>query len=165
MSMCVLELEPSKTIVRQMRIDRSETLEGDRLCITWPVDARKLRTSDTSIVSPSFEVSNTACKLMIKAVSAGVAKRGEAGFKGAKGRGIIQLKSEAGAADDVPPIKFHLGVGSSEHFFVMRGPVTHNFANGSVCGLPSDEEAWLLDTAVDKSTQTFFVRLEVGLQL
>jgi len=153
--------DQSKPSTRQIRIDRIETAEGEQLSVFWPVDARKLQTYDTSIVSPSFDVNGTVCKLMVKAASMGYGGRGQRGFKGTKGRGIIQLKSEAGVGETVLPITFRLSLTSGTEKAKIRGPVTHDFANGSVCGLPPNEEEWNLDAAVDRNSQTFVVRLDV----
>eukprot|EP00913_Durusdinium_trenchii_P025749 g24165.t1 len=48
------------------------------------------------------------------------------------------------------------------HLQWPRGPVKHNFAELSTCGLRKGDEMWDFTKAVDKETQTFAVCLEIA---
>merc|ERR1712113_516720 len=116
------------------------------------------------VVSPSFDIRpGVACKLIVRAAATG-RKKGQSGFKCAKGRGVIELKSEAVTSADVPPITFCLLLGTDGNLQPLRGPVTHDFMHSSVCGLPQGEEEWDFLSAVDPVSRTFIVRLEVAAQ-
>jgi len=136
----------------------------------WIVDARKLKANDKVAVSPAFEItcgSGTpiTLKLMMypKAVSKG---KGCASFKNAKGRGFVQLKCESDVRNFMSgPLTFRLGIssGSAEGATqeAPRGPVTHDFADGVVCGLPKEEGEWDFSRVVDQASQTLAVFLEI----
>merc|ERR1711933_463264 len=80
-----------------------ETLPEGGIRVMWPVDARKLRSCDTHIVSPAFAFrSDVEFKLMITAASKG-AKRGATGFKANGGLGKIQLKCVNDPLRSLPP--------------------------------------------------------------
>jgi hypothetical protein len=145
-------------IVRDIRIEHSE---DGRLYVRWPVDARKLRTKDRQIISPSFEVfPGAAFRLMIKPRVAGD-RKGQAGFHKARGQGSVDLKFMEGAVS-APKFGFRISVGSGAHAAAPRGPVYHDFDTSTVCGLPKCEEDWDFRSAVDPASQTFLISLEVA---
>lgn len=138
--------------------------------VYWIVDARKLKANDKVAVSPAFEVScgsgePITLKLMMypKAISDG---KGCASFKKAKGKGFVQLKCESDVRNFVSgPLTFRIGISSgtadgAQHE-APRGPVTHDFADGVVCGLSKEEGEWDFSRVVDETSQTLAVFLEI----
>jgi len=141
-------------------------------CICWTVDGRKLRSNDRLTVSPLFALSDghvDAPPLPFKMIiSPKVASDGKGGasFRKANGRAIIQLKCEAPREElESYPISFFLSACSGNQqdprLQAARGPVTCNFAQTGVCGLPKDCETWDFLDVVDEQTRTFVVCLEV----
>jgi len=130
-----------------MQID---VIEGKGLHVCWYVDAQKMRTNDNLVASPSFELlPGLSFKLMIKASETGC-KKGQTGFKAAKGRGKIQLRcNDCDCASDAPKIVFSMSSGAEK----MRGGVTHDFSHGAVCGLPCGEDEWDFSAAIDSASQ------------
>lgn len=140
--------------------------------IFWTVDGRKLRSNDRLTVSPLFKLSDgllNAPLLPFKMIiSPKIASdcQGGASFRKAKGRAIIQLKCEAPREEqESNPISFFLSAGSgcigNPRLHPARGPVTCNFSQSGVCGLPKDSEAWDFLDVVDEKSQTFVVCLQV----
>lgn len=142
-----------------------KTSEGT-MPFQWSVDARKLKTSDKVIVSPSFEwpedeADSAKFKLMIipKAVND---KKGGSSFKKAKGKAVVEVKCEAN-----PPkkeVKLRLAVTDKENPKMLkefRGPVVHNFSEANICNMkvPHCDEEW--DLPYDNTEPTFLVRLEI----
>lgn len=127
--------------------------------VSWTVDARKLASNDTHAVSPSFDLDFGAgllgCHFKITLCPRVMGRsKGQASFRRAEGRGFVQLRA---LGDDAPRLSFRVSVGAS----APRGPVAHNFSLNTVCGLPKELEEWDLQSAVDKSTNTFAVSLEL----
>jgi len=140
--------------------------------VYWTVDAKKLRSNDRLTVSPLFKLCDGHAdapplpfKMTVtpKVVSDG---KGGASFRKAKGKSIIQLKCEAPREDmESYPIRFYLSAWSGREedprTLPERGPVTCNFAQSGICGLPKDCEIWDFPEAVDQASQTFVICLEV----
>merc|ERR1712176_1581686 len=115
---------------KKMQID---IIEGKGLHVCWYVDAQKLRTNDTLVASPAFELlPGLSFKLMIKASETGC-KKGQTGFRAAKGKGRIQLRCNDVDSSDAPKVSFSMSTGCEP----MKGGLIHDFSNGAVCGLPS----------------------------
>jgi hypothetical protein len=134
--------------------------EAGNLLVTWPVDSRKLVSTDKQVISPQFAAAGAYFRLMLKPTSVGE-KKGQASFRKAKGRGFIEVKLVDGVA---PKISFYLSVGVDDKEGspqVPRGPVQHDFGNGIVCGLPPDKQEWNFAEAVESSTGTFQVQMKV----
>lgn len=140
--------------------------------VYWTVDAKKLRSNDRLTVSPLFKLCDghtnappLPFKMTVtpKVVSDG---KGGASFRKAKGKASIQLKCEAPREDmESYPIRFYLSAFSGRQedprTLPERGPVTCNFAQSGICGLPKDCEIWDFPEAVDQASQTFVICLEV----
>jgi len=145
---------------------------GGSTFINWTVDAKKLRANDRLTVSPLFKLCDgnvnappLPFKMTVtpKMVSDG---KGGASFRKAKGKAIIQLKCEAPREDmESNPIRFYLSAWSGRQedprMQAARGPVTCNFAQSGICGLPKDREIWDFPSVVDEQSQTFVISLEV----
>merc|ERR1712139_587204 len=91
--------------------------------------------------------------------------KGGCSFKAADGRGLIQVKCEAGrhGLENIP-LTFFLSAGSGrapDALQLPRGPVQHDFAHSGVRGLSKDEEIWDFSACQDKQTPTFSVCLAV----
>lgn len=135
--------------------------------IWWHVDARKLKTSDKQAVSPPFALpmnvgdGSQECtyKMMLSPmVASGAHGKGASSFKKAKGWATVHLKCENDTIREMgAELAFRIAVGSER----ARGPMHHNFARSSVCGLPPHLEAWNLGSHVDESSRIFSVCLEV----
>jgi len=129
--------------------------------VVWTVDAEKLRSQERQAVSPSFELpmgESVVSRLVIFPKPAAGA-RGGASFKKSKGWGSVQLKCEASSGFAI--FQVSIGDGSGNFPKQPRGPVRHNFADHSTCGLPKDLEQWDFGKAVSKATQTFAVCLDI----
>jgi hypothetical protein len=154
-----LALAEHVEISRELQVDRKD---GGRMQVQWPVDSRKLQGKDRQIISSGFELfPAVVCKLMIKPKPQGLSK-GLLSFQKARGCGSIELKIIDGI-EKTPAFQFSLSIGSDDKKQGPRGPVEHDFASSSVCGLPRDEEDWDFRAAVDPTTHTFLVSLEVML--
>jgi hypothetical protein len=128
---------------------------------SWTVDAQKLVSSNTHATSPSFELAHgLKGKLMLHPTVNGT-RKGQAAFRKAKGRGSLEFKCEADSLVNLPPVTFFQYIGSGNQEQSRRGPVTHTFDHGYVCRLPKDQDEWNFNTAVDKSSQTFSVHIEM----
>lgn len=79
---------------------RTEEGENGAFCVSWTVDARKLKASDKVAVSPAFQVptapGNFRMMLLPKVVDD---RKGGASFKRAKGKGLVQVKCEENLED------------------------------------------------------------------
>merc|ERR1712187_1058508 len=137
--------------------------------VSWVVDARKLKANDKQGVSPEFQIScssgsSMVFKLMVypKAKQDG---KGSVSFKKAKGRGFVQLKCESETAGfERCPLSFRIGTSSAIGQIgaeLPRGPVTHDFAQNSTCGLARANDEWDFSKVVDEAAQTFVIYLEV----
>lgn len=136
------------------------------LRIRWTVDAHKLDKKDKQAVSPPFNLSfgerdsDVPFKLIIYPKNVSEAKGG-ASFRKAKGKGFVQLKCEADLALAAQDIKFSLSVGHEGKMEKRRGPVSHNFSQSAVCGLPKGEDEWDFNACKDEHSKTFVICLEV----
>jgi hypothetical protein len=87
--------------------------------VHWQGDARKLRTKDKQIVSPSFEVfPGHAFKIMLKPKEMGD-KKGQANFQRARGCGRVELKCIQ-SLHAPPTLRFYISIGRTES--ERRGP-------------------------------------------
>jgi len=132
--------------------------------IAWVVDAKKLFSKDRCFVSPAFELP-MGCQVPFKVILQAKKKsqaRGGENFCRARGIGSVHLKCEA-ASEALPActaLTFTIAVGQEP----PRGPVRHDFACGSVAGLPSDgpkPEYWNLRGSIDAPSQSLTIYLEV----
>lgn len=154
---------------QSLRVLRSRFTGATR--ILWTVDGRKLRSNDRLTVSPLFELCDghvnappLPFKMIINPKIASDAKGG-ASFRKANGMSIIQLKCEAPREDrESYPITFYMAAGNGREEnprqHPRRGPVTCNFAQSGVCGLPKECEIWDLLAVVDEHSKTFVVCLD-----
>merc|ERR1712032_1096839 len=159
------KLDRTRANARKMLLEMSDEpgfcYGGLRVC--WPVDAHKLRSSDTQIVSPSFDIlPGVGCKLILKALSTGD-KKGQACFRRARGRGFVQLKCHADGSVNLSTLSFRVSLGADDGSQAPREPVTHDFSDTSVWNMPKDEQ-WDFRSAVDPVSMTFLVRLEIAPQ-
>jgi len=133
-------------------------------CIYWTVNASKLESNDTQLVSPLFHLPSTCqtgaclpCKMMITPQGSS--------FKRAKGKAVLKLKCEASCEDGHShPVRFFLSAasgGENSRQHAARGPVDNDFGKSSICGLPKDCEIWDFNDVVDEESQTFAIGLLV----
>lgn len=82
-------------------------------------------------------------------------RKGQASFIKAKGRGSVELKSLDGYA--APTLCFWISLGGG----APRGPFTHDFSNSTVAGAARSEDIFDFASAVDSTSSTLLVSLEV----
>jgi len=153
--------------LKPQMLHRSFDAANACLRLEWVVSARKLGSTDTHPhVSPAFELSfgevcpNASFKMMIYPLVVSD-KKGGASFKKAQGRGYVELACEEALPEAVPAVRFRIAIGSGDRMSTARGPIEHNFAEKAVCGLPKKQALWDFNSAVDRSSQTFVVCLEI----
>merc|ERR1719210_2844748 len=83
--------------------------------------------------------------------------KGGQSFSKARGWGSIQLKCEEDLVGSLTALAFKFAVGGAS----WRGPVKHDFACKSTASLLTGQHEWNFRSAVDTSSQTFIVHLEV----
>lgn len=152
---------------RPQVLHRSYDVQAACLRLEWVVSARKLTSTDTHPhVSPAFELSfgehcpSANFKMLIHPLVVND-KKGGGSFKKAGGRGYVEIACEQELPAGVPDVQFRISIGSGERRSVARGPVSHNFAERSVAGLPKKQGLWDFNVAVDRETHTFVVCLEL----
>lgn len=149
---------------------KTETTEGGVCQILWTVDAKKLKASDKVAVSPSFQVpwipsdtDNFRMMLHPAVVNDG---RGGASFKKAKGRAVVKLKCEQSLEAENAVVNIRIAVfpsstePDSDEPEPPRGPVTHDFSQGGICGLPSGQDEWDFK-AITGGASSFIVCLQL----
>lgn len=125
---------------------------------TFTVHASKLSLKDKSIVSKPFSVliDEVAVPFLVQITASKIEdKKGGHNFKKAKGHGKVEVNCKK------PPAN---GVLTSMSFVVgsqTRGPVHHNFAESSLCGLAKEEEEWDFLSAVDQATSTVTICVKI----
>eukprot|EP00403_Amphidinium_massartii_P000028 CAMPEP_0178373984 /NCGR_PEP_ID=MMETSP0689_2-20121128/2144_1 /TAXON_ID=160604 /ORGANISM="Amphidinium massartii, Strain CS-259" /LENGTH=454 /DNA_ID=CAMNT_0019993943 /DNA_START=29 /DNA_END=1389 /DNA_ORIENTATION=+ len=130
------------------------------LRVRWAVDGKILRSSDREKVSPDFELApgqGLRFRMVMKALTVSQEKGGGS-FQRAKGKGTIELRCLNEITGQVPDVTFRLAIGSGgdpSKQYGPRGPVTHNFAEHSICGLKPGQDEWDFRKAVDSKTGTF----------
>jgi len=129
--------------------------------IIWTVDAGKLRNHERQAVSPSFELplASLATSRLVIFPRPNTDGKGSASFKKSGGCGSVHLKCEASGGS----VSFLVAISDGTTGFDKkpRGPVMHNFADHSTCGLSKDQEQWDFGKAVNQATQTFSVCLDI----
>eukprot|EP00397_Hematodinium_sp_SG-2012_P017496 GEMP01017895.1.p1 GENE.GEMP01017895.1~~GEMP01017895.1.p1 ORF type:complete len:515 (+),score=97.99 GEMP01017895.1:158-1546(+) len=144
------QVDPGPAMPQGLHWSVNETTGAHR--VTWSVDARKLKSTDRQIVSPSFYMHGIATpfKLLLFPVISSEA-RGGSSFKNAGGKGIVQLKCEGAPSGEDgrnrSSLILRFFVGSQEE---PRGPVTNDFQERPVCGLPQNIAQWDLAAAVEQ---------------
>uniref|UniRef100_A0A7S0AXV7 Uncharacterized protein n=1 Tax=Pyrodinium bahamense TaxID=73915 RepID=A0A7S0AXV7_9DINO len=135
----------------------SQAVSGhDRAHVFWTVNSRKIHSKETKVASPRFCVllpcGPCPFQLMLYA-EARSPRWGSSGFARARGRGRIELRCGAQPPSGSGGITFGLSLGDQP----PRPPVSHDFSQQSCCGL----RRWDFSSAVDPSTGTFVVHLEI----
>jgi len=155
----------SETKPRDKVMERVFSMATQRERIRWTVDARKLKSSDREAVSPNFEVSCgelLSFKMVLKPKAMDSAKGG-ACFKKSRNKGSVELRcvTELDSPILKPFLTFRMQITSDRRSEPFRGPVYHNFAERSMCGLPDGQDEWDFGKVVDRTTNTFAIVLEV----
>ncbi|CAE7421337.1 KCNB1, partial [Symbiodinium microadriaticum] len=142
---------------RAQVLQRAFSVSSNVYRIRWTVDARKLRSTDKEAVSPPFDLTFAGGQpvpfKMILRPRVVAQERGGASFRRSRGRGNIQLRcmAESDAAAK-PVVTFRLLVGSEKAAKQLkpRGPVSHDFSEKNICGLPPGQDDWDFGKAVVK---------------
>eukprot|EP00449_Zooxanthella_nutricula_P010260 CAMPEP_0198520282 /NCGR_PEP_ID=MMETSP1462-20131121/20230_1 /TAXON_ID=1333877 /ORGANISM="Brandtodinium nutriculum, Strain RCC3387" /LENGTH=286 /DNA_ID=CAMNT_0044249907 /DNA_START=87 /DNA_END=947 /DNA_ORIENTATION=- len=148
-------------IARGMTYERTH-LGGARLL--WTVEEKRISGQDKMFVSPSFHLAlSNFGKLPFKlilhaAVPQAVQKKGKGsqGFKSAEGWVRVELKF-CDDLQDRADIGVSIAVGLGDLAQPVRGPVRHNLAQQSMCGLPKGQDMWHLPRSVDPVTRRVHV--------
>jgi len=133
--------------------------------VRWVVDARKLKSWDREAASPVFELSfagSVPFRIILHPRSLNDNKGGSS-FKKSQGKGYVELRCLSSVESLTRPVvTFLVSAGSSgaRRFQRPRGPVTHDFAERPICGLPPGRDEWDFRRAVHKPSRTFEVCLE-----
>lgn len=139
--------------------------------VVWKLDKRLLMSKDTTAVSPHFNLpvlgSQTKANFMMifepKAMSE---KRGARGFKNCA-EGVVRLKCQDNEVEPGASVTFSISL-SGRVESDPRGPVTYDVEQGSLCGLPLEQEGWTfrddagIMTLEADDFGTFSVRLKVA---
>jgi len=129
--------------------------------VQWMLDARKLYSKDKVVVSPAFELLHGCSipfRILVKS-RVKTQKRGGESFVKSRGVGSILLKCEA-PVDQIlamPSLEVKITVGDQPG----RSFVHHDFGSESVAGLQPHTQYWNLRSAVDASSQSVAVCLEM----
>lgn len=143
----------------------SDVLPNDKERIRWSVDARKLESHDTKVLSPEFYLrlptfeAPQPFRLMVLATES--LGRGGGSFRKAGGKGRIALKCESSVIEGMATMLVKVLVGNPGSLQYARGPFFHNFADWCCCNLQKDDEDWNLKSVVDSETKRFEICLEV----
>mmetsp|Transcript_10539 Transcript_10539/g.23992 ORF Transcript_10539/g.23992 Transcript_10539/m.23992 type:complete len:381 (-) Transcript_10539:102-1244(-) len=154
--------------LRPLPLQRAfSTTNAALLRVRWTVDGKILKSTDREKVSPEFELASgqgLRFRMVMKALSVS-SEKGGGSFQRAKGKGTIELRCLNGVNGQVPDVTFRLAIGSGgdpSRQQPPRGPITHNFAEHSICGLAVGNDEWDFKKVVDSRTNTFVVVLEVN---
>jgi len=133
------------------------------LRVMYVVDARKLKANDKVIISPSFELSDAhPGQYRIIVNPSPIKARGGPTFKNTGGLGNVQIKCEDRSEGKITfNVFISDGRPNSHRREPSRGPVEHDFADGSVCGLAKRVEEWDFNKVVDAHSRTFAVCLDI----
>lgn len=130
----------------------------------WTVEAGKLKSNSRVMVSPALTVScpGTAEKLVLKMV---INPSSGSSFKSSAGKGFVQIKCESNPDQyQSTQFTFRIGISSGRgdgKWQEMRGPVSWNFRENVICGLPQDQRDWNFTEVVDEKSNTFAICLEI----
>jgi len=164
-----VDVPPLQPPPRPQVLQRDFSVASCVFRIHWAVDAKKLTSTDREAVSPAFELSFSGVPVQFKIVirpKVTTEARGGASFKKAKGKGSVEVRCLGEVDPEVTPaVTFRIWIGSGGTEPVKRedarGPVKHNFADRTICGLPEGQEEWDFSRVVDDATKTFVVCLEI----
>jgi len=126
--------------------------------VCWVMDACKARGKDKQAVSPPLELPlapegrNVKFRLMVYPKP--IARESQPNFKSSRCKGFIQIKCESDRNCQTVPVRFTLAVGSKHNSQGCRGPVDHDFAINSICGLPKQQDEWDFFSATDLRSMT-----------
>jgi hypothetical protein len=149
--------------------------QNNKYKVIWTVDGRKLNSNDKQAVSPPFELRFSdvhplvTFKMIIYPREREGDGKGGASFKRSYGMGMIQLKCEGDLSNAHAAVAFQMAIGNANtDASALRplNPITHNFAQSAVCGLPrASNDTWDFNTVVDHSSKTFTVHLDIKTEI
>merc|ERR1712100_679814 len=135
--------------------------------VLWTIDARRLKSTDREAVSPSFELSFGQAVPFRIVLHPRCQHDGKGGccFKKSGGKGRVELRCLASVQGlPSPEVTFRISVGvpGARGFQRRRGPVTHNFADRPMGGLPEGQDIWDFSRPTQKPAKTFQVSIEIS---
>jgi hypothetical protein len=135
--------------------------------VSWTIDARRLKSSDREAVSPSFDLSFGQSVPFRIVLHPRCQHDGKGGccFKKSGGKGRVDLRCLASVQGlPSPEVTFRISVGvpGTRGFQRPRDPVTHNFADRPLGGLPEGKDVWDFSRATQKPAKTFQVTIEIS---
>lgn len=134
-------------------------------CVTWIIEARKLKSSDRQIVSPLFHLygSTSALKLLLFPIASSEGRGGNS-FKQSKGKVCVHVKFEgAPLIPEGTDPQCHLSLLFSVGGLDFRGPVSNDFTKRPVCGLPQNVATWDVSHLLEEQGDVQVV-LEVSME-
>eukprot|EP00927_Polykrikos_kofoidii_P079166 TRINITY_DN75953_c0_g1_i1.p1 TRINITY_DN75953_c0_g1~~TRINITY_DN75953_c0_g1_i1.p1 ORF type:complete len:291 (-),score=27.31 TRINITY_DN75953_c0_g1_i1:218-1018(-) len=127
------------------------------LLVEWTVDARRLNSKNSVIVSPSFEwpvANSTPFKIMLCPIKMSPC-RGGVSFSKSRGVGTVQLKCDACVPREMGLLNLRCSVGQQS----FGRHQSHDF---SQCGVFHMPHAHDFGDAVNAFTKSFSVKLEIS---
>mmetsp|Transcript_24045 Transcript_24045/g.44623 ORF Transcript_24045/g.44623 Transcript_24045/m.44623 type:complete len:379 (+) Transcript_24045:74-1210(+) len=133
-----------------------QSAKNEPILINWQVDAKKLKSSDRQIISPSFELApQVSIKLMIKPTFGG-ARRGQASFRNSQGVGSVEIKF-IGSSAVAPKLRFCASIEEQ----ALGGPLEHDFGKNPLCTLPKSMQDLDFCSFVKLGSSSLLVSLNV----
>jgi len=127
--------------------------------ICWIVNAHKVRGNEKQAMSPNFVLplgpGGECMRLRLVVYPKTSNSRATVNFKNSKEMGYIQIKCDLARSCPRAPVRFKFAVGAKHHAQGIRGPVGHDFAKDSICGLPRHNDCWDLKAATELRSMTF----------
>ncbi|CAE7549395.1 unnamed protein product [Symbiodinium natans] len=143
-------------------------LDENRELVKWYVDAAKFESNSERLLSPEFQLhfpgqaEPFTFRMVILATQTG-GKHG-AGFKKAKGRGVIELKCSSAVPSGVDPVTALVTIGEGARKQICAKPIEHNFGEKTCCQLRNGEEAdWDFRQSISRDSKSCEISVEIHL--
>eukprot|EP00931_Biecheleriopsis_adriatica_P025351 TRINITY_DN15594_c0_g1_i1.p1 TRINITY_DN15594_c0_g1~~TRINITY_DN15594_c0_g1_i1.p1 ORF type:complete len:656 (-),score=129.94 TRINITY_DN15594_c0_g1_i1:29-1963(-) len=137
--------------------------QGFQVQFTFTVLKSKLLSREQTVVSSMFEIpmgdEQVNFRVLVSAKHLNNRRNGHC-FKTAKGKASLQLKCEGTPPAHAPCLAFSFRVGNGDKA-ELRGPAIHDFSETLVGRLAPGVEEWDLMAAMDSSTGTCTIQLEI----
>eukprot|EP00930_Biecheleria_cincta_P081742 TRINITY_DN7103_c0_g1_i1.p1 TRINITY_DN7103_c0_g1~~TRINITY_DN7103_c0_g1_i1.p1 ORF type:complete len:431 (-),score=56.67 TRINITY_DN7103_c0_g1_i1:403-1695(-) len=152
-----------ETHVRPGMLEYSRSADGVEQ-VSWHADGQKLDSHSEKLLSPEFKLAlpgqePQTFRLMILATQTG-GKHG-AGFKKARGRGLIELKCLGDVSPNTSNVGLRMSVGSGTRARSCEDVIWHSFSEKNCCAMQKAGEDWDLLSAVSKDSKCAEIRIEV----
>lgn len=156
---------PSDALSHSRRIKHQDQVSHkmrEPLFYKWEVDARKMQSKDKHIVLPVFTSSLGMEEVMLRLIiTAQSESKRNTCFLKSVGWGSLQIKCQTSLQGPVPKFTCRAWVGNDAVWQSSPAFVSHDFAENPICELPGSSGLWDFNAAVNQTTSTFKVCLEV----